>query len=72
MMVEPLAGRREAKVTETQTNKDFARCLEDLAEKTLSRCGKDRPGHGQSEHAYPGIMIRNVSTGASAGTCPLV
>jgi hypothetical protein len=33
MMFEPLAGRREVKVTETRTKKDFAHCLEELAEK---------------------------------------
>jgi hypothetical protein len=32
MMFEPLKGRREVKVTEQRTGKDFARCLKDLAE----------------------------------------
>ena len=32
MMFEPLAGRREVKVTERRTANDFARCLRDLAE----------------------------------------
>jgi hypothetical protein len=32
MMFEPLAGRREVKVTERRTANDFAHCLRDLAE----------------------------------------
>jgi hypothetical protein len=31
MLFEPLAGRREVKVTESRTRKDFAACLRDLA-----------------------------------------
>jgi hypothetical protein len=32
MMAEPLKGRREVRVTESRTKKDFARCLAELAE----------------------------------------
>jgi hypothetical protein len=33
MMVEPLSGHREVKVTESRTKKDFAGCLRDMAER---------------------------------------
>ena len=40
MMFEPLAGRRQVKVTERRTVKDFAHCLQDVADKEYPEAQK--------------------------------